>query len=160
MSVCEHVSMRARYLSGPLEDNKETIKWNQYAHFECGDCGLDCFRQRTHGRVYNGAWQVWVPGKDKSEKVEIYPAEVVGNSSSYFHCAHPNIKKTVPVIVKKRSSAIAEPQQDVQVEIAQTPPKGWVVKETAHFECELCHLNCTRQREIGTFYNGPWQKVL
>jgi predicted RNA-binding Zn-ribbon protein involved in translation (DUF1610 family) len=231
-TVCEHVGMVMQTMAGP--PSTEPINWTRYAQFACAECGLKCFRQKTHGRIFHGSWVPWVP-KDASEQLLVGAQEKVGGQ--HVVCVHPNLKnipnvpqvtavpaveapkplpapaispcvnvpqvtvvpvietpKPLPVTETKQipappiwpcvsagssssssssnSSARAAPKTaespEVVLEVVAAKaivapevapkPKPWYVKETAHFQCPDCGLDCVREREVGMFFNGAWSK--
>ncbi len=35
----------------------DPVNWTEYGSFHCDECALSRFYKRTHGRLYNGAWE-------------------------------------------------------------------------------------------------------
>lgn len=110
------------------------LSQNDYVEFKCSCCHLHCFQYRQRGQFFNGPWYPWCPRNDESKK-EIGPLHHIG-SSNLIVCLHSNMRIT-----------------------GSKGNTGQGCLEIANMKCPDCNLDCQFERQLGTIYNGPWQKA-
>ena len=175
VEICAHVPMTIQRYVGPV--TPALVGWHEWVKFHCVDCNLDCYRQRSLGRMYNSNWETWIPKDQSNELQPIGTAQPIpGQQALCFHAFKTTTSKcesffvadaVQPVAVQPGAKEAEQKTKELLVEsmkigdLKKAKPTGNMqMKEVATFSCQDCNMKCTRQRVAapGSLASTPWAK--